>query len=76
MSTVKHEDLKIMLVVKDEINLVFLRANLQLCEKYAVSSTAQLIELWKLEYSAELVLPEYVLFKNQVEITTFMLKYS
>ena len=68
--------MKISLIVNNNINQIFLKANSALLEKYQITNTDQLIKLWKSDYAADLVLPEYILFDNQVALTTFMLKFS
>jgi hypothetical protein len=66
----------ISLIVDDNINPIFLKANSALLKKYQITNTEQLTKLWKSDYAAELVLPEYILFDNQIAMTTFMLKFS
>jgi hypothetical protein len=64
------------IIVDNEISLAFLKANAALLDKYNINSTDSLIEHWKKEYNADIVLPSHLIFKSKSSLTLFLLRWS
>lgn len=64
------------LIKDNEILCEFTKANASLLLKHGVSSTEELISLWRCEYNIELVLPDELIFKSEKDLTMFLLRWS
>jgi len=64
------------LIDNNEVSVAFTKANASLLHKHKVKDTEELIQLWKQVYKADLVLPDYLIFSNETDLTMFLLKWS
>jgi hypothetical protein len=67
---------KLNLIVNDNIHSAFLKANSALLKKYKINNNEKLVSAWKDEYNAEIVFPEYIAFKNENDLTMFLIKWN
>jgi hypothetical protein len=67
---------RLSLIVDNEVNTAFIKANGALLNKFKVNSADELIKLWKTEYNIDLVLPEYLVFDTKTDSTMFLIKWS
>jgi len=64
------------LIVNNEVNLGFLKANAALLNKFKIDNTDDLIHAWKKEYNIDLILPDCLKFHNENDLTMFLIKWG
>lgn len=64
------------IIKNNEIITEFTKANANLLNKHKVSSTEELIMLWRKEYDVGLRLPDKLIFNSEKDLTLFLLKWS
>jgi hypothetical protein len=64
------------LIVNNEVNLGFLKANSALLNKFKIDNTDGLIHAWKKEYNIDLILPDCLKFHNENDLTMFLIKWG
>jgi hypothetical protein len=67
---------KLNLLIDGEINRGFLKANSALLNKFKINNTNDLIFAWKKEYNVDLILPDYLKFRNENDLTMFLIKWG
>jgi hypothetical protein len=67
---------KLNLIADDEINRGFLKANSALLTKFKINDSNELIHAWKTEYNIDLILPNYLKFHNENDLTMFLIKWG
>jgi hypothetical protein len=76
------KDSNIQIIVNDEINPVFVRANSALIDKHSPDNETSLEQLWKLEYHAKLIKSDgddswsTIQFNTIEERLVFLLKWG
>jgi hypothetical protein len=60
----------------DEIIPEFTKANANLLNKHKISSTEELVMLWRKEYDIGLRLPDKLIFNSEKDLTLFLLRWS
>jgi hypothetical protein len=64
------------LITNNEVLVEFTRANANLLNKHKISSTEELVMLWRKEYDIGLRLPDKLIFNSEKDLTLFLLRWS